>query len=132
MSKRKSWAEYQRIWRAKNPERSKEVKRAYELRHPKRLMIRSARLRARRQSVPFRLTEDDFKIPTHCPVLEIKLESNKGRARDTSPSLDKIIPEFGYVPENVRVISWRANRIKADGTADEHERIASFMRKRVD
>lgn len=34
----------------------------------------------------------------------------------------------GYVPGNVEVISFRANRIKNNGTADEHERIAQWMR----
>lgn len=31
-----------------------------------------------------------------------------------SPSLDRLIPERGYVPGNVAVISWRANTIKSN------------------
>jgi hypothetical protein len=46
---------------------------------------------------------------------------------DTSPSLDKINPELGYVPGNVAIISYRANRIKNNGTAEEHRLIADWM-----
>ncbi len=95
-------------------------------------MVYQAKLRSEVQDVPFDLTEYDFEIPQNCPILGLRLEPSEGRATDTPPSLDRIIPELGYVPENVSVISWRANRIKADGTASEHEEIASFMRKRLD
>ncbi len=128
----KPMAVYQRDWQAKNPGRSREIKEAYLRRNPKRLMVYQAKLRAKRQGVPFDLTEQDFEIPERCPVLGLRLEPSKDRAHDASPSLDKVIPEFGYVPENVEIISWRANRLKADGTAIEHEKIASFMRKRLD
>jgi hypothetical protein len=41
--------------------------------------------------------------------------------------LDRIIPEEGYVAGNVNVVSYRANRIKNDGTAEEHLKIADWM-----
>ena len=37
----------------------------------------------------------------------------EGGRSDRSPSLDKIEPALGYVPDNVRVISDRANRLKS-------------------
>jgi len=53
-------------------------------------------------------------VPEFCPVLGIKIvpgRQGKGKAtEDNSPSLDKFIPEKGYVPGNIAVISWRANR----------------------
>lgn len=39
--------------------------------------------------------------------------------------------EKGYVPGNVVVMSYRANRLKNDGTAEEHEIIAAWMRKNL-
>ena len=124
-------ADYQNDWRANNPERSWDTKRKYLLRNPKRSMAYQAKLRSTTQEVPFNITEHDFEIPEYCPVLDIELNPSSGRATDSSPSLDRIIPELGYVPKNIRVVSWRANRIKADGTAEEHDRIAAYIRKKV-
>lgn len=80
--------------------------------------------------IPFNLTFFDIIWPTHCPILGLKLdyESLEGKRTDNSPSFDKIIPEKGYVKGNVQIISWRANRIKNDGTAEEHQKIADFLK----
>lgn len=48
--------------------------------------------------------------------------------RDGSPTLDRIVPDKGYVRENVWVISGRANRIKNDATIEELELIAEALR----
>lgn len=71
-------------------------------------------------------------MPTHCPVLGIKLEySTTGRPTDASPSIDRIIPERGYVPGNVIVVSMRANRLKSNATMNELEQIARFYRRYI-
>lgn len=77
------------------------------------------------------MTKDDFTIPEHCPVLGIKLEYGTGTGGfiDASPTLDRIRPELGYVLGNIEVVSWRANRIKCDGTLEEILKIASWMQK---
>ena len=46
-----------------------------------------------------------------------------------SPTLDKTIPALGYVPGNIAVISWRANRLKNNGTLEELEALVEWMRK---
>lgn len=38
---------------------------------------------------------------------------------EDSPSIDKVIPELGYVRGNVWVISNKANRIKNNATLEE-------------
>lgn len=65
-----------------------------------------------------------------CPVLGIELEKGRGRQRNSSPTLDRINAAWGYQKGNIAVISWRANRLKNDGTAEELERIAHWMRGR--
>lgn len=45
----------------------------------------------------------------------------------SSPTLNRVIPNLGYVLENVRVISWRANSLKGDGTLDEMEKVLCYM-----
>jgi hypothetical protein len=88
---------------------------------------RAAKYRARLNSLPFTITLDDVKVSTHCPVLGIPLDS---RTRDYAPSIDAVVPELGYVPRNVVVISGRANRIKSDATHDELKAIECYMRLR--
>lgn len=73
-------------------------------------------------------------LPEYCPMLGSKLNYNgtldahgfRGR-EENSPSIDKIIPENGYVIDNIHVISWRANRIKNDSTTEELGKIYNYM-----
>lgn len=96
-------------------------------------MLHAAKSRAKKKGVPFALTVEDIVIPKFCPVLGIELKSAQGgaghMAGDSSPTLDRIIPVFGYVPGNVAVISWRANKLKADGTLDELRKVAAWLSK---
>lgn len=89
----------------------------------------SAKRRAKEQNVPFNITCEDIIIPEKCPILNIKLQTAIGLATDQSPSLDKIIPKLGYIKGNIKVISRRANRIKDNGSAEEHEKIADYIRE---
>jgi hypothetical protein len=134
-----------KAWKAANPERAKEHSRRYAKKHSPRIVERvkqwleahpearlcySAKHRARLYGVPFALKPSDIVIPEVCPVLGIRLTVN-GPRRDSTASLDRIVPELGYVPGNVAVVSWRANLLKNNGTADEHQRIAAWMREVV-
>lgn len=96
-------------------------------RDPRSVLYFNAKARAKRDGLPFTITQDDLTIPSHCPILGIPLAAAKGRGgADHSPSLDRIRPELGYVPSNVIVISNRANRLKSDATIKELRDIASF------
>lgn len=77
-------------------------------------MLRNARYRAKRDGLPCTITEEDLELPSHCPVLGRRLVLSEGRQGgcDDSPSLDKIVPELGYVPGNIIVVSQKANRLK--------------------
>lgn len=88
-----------------------------------------ARSRAKKRGLPFDITYEDVVVPEFCPILGIPLKE-KGRPgwSDNSPSLDRIIPEKGYVKGNVRVISNRANRIKIDATIEELELVLADLR----
>ena len=92
-------------------------------------MISAAKKRAKEKGIEFSITRDDLTVPEFCPILGIRIEANERRWQDSSPSIDRIVPERGYVKENVQIISARANRIKNDATVDELERIAAYLRK---
>jgi len=85
---------------------------------PVKFMVTAARKRAKDKGLPFNIEESDLIIPAACPVLGIPLIVGEAQS-DNSPSLDRLIPELGYIKGNVRVISRRANRIKNDATPDE-------------
>ena len=114
-----------------NPEayyaRERAQLRAFHARRPELKMLYSARESAKRQGIPFNLEESDIQIPDTCPVLGIKLEKASGERTYASPSLDRLVPELGYVKGNVCVISWRANKLKGEGLAAEHFKIAQWM-----
>jgi hypothetical protein len=105
-----------------------EYKRAWGRANKELMMLRAAQKRADARGLAFALTLADIAIPSTCPVLGIAIDRSAGAAAAGSPSLDRIDNGKGYVRGNVAVISLRANQLKRDGTAEEHERIASWMR----
>jgi hypothetical protein len=52
----------------------------------------------------------------------------EGDDRNNSPSLDRIVPELGYVEGNVVWISNRANILKRDATWEELQRVAEWLK----
>lgn len=92
-------------------------------------MWRRARARAKKIGLGFDITIDDLlPLPTHCPVFGSPLCVSASRQDPNAYSLDRINNDRGYVKGNVIVMSYRANRLKNDGTAEEHEAIARWMR----
>lgn len=89
--------------------------RTRRLEMPASPMLERAKKRARLKRVAFSLERKDIIIPERCPALGIRLMVGGARS-DQSPSLDRVIPDAGYVKGNVRVISDRANRLKGTAT----------------
>lgn len=91
-------------------------------------LYRLARERAKKKGVPFTIEEKDVVIPKTCPVLGIPLNKGVKNRTDNSPSIDRLIPERGYVPGNIAVISWRANNLKSDATVEEIGELYKWMK----
>tara|TARA_R100000734_G_C3293715_1_gene85160 strand:+ start:519 stop:968 length:450 start_codon:yes stop_codon:yes gene_type:complete len=95
-------------------------------------MVRRARARALKKDVPCTLTWEELipLVKERCPYfIEIKLDWNnkkKGITKE-SPTLDRIIPEKGYVDGNVEIISSKANNIKSIGTSEDLYRVADRL-----
>lgn len=97
-------------------------------------MLSNAKRRAKKSCVPFNLKLDDIVVPAVCPVLGIWLEVGGGisfAARMNSPSLDRIVPERGYVEGNIIVVSNLANCIKSVATPDQIIRVGEFYKKKM-
>lgn len=100
-----------------------------------RLIFSGVKSRAKKENIPCTVSVEEIlkDLPDYCPALGIKLSwcQRKGQAgdKDTSPSLDKFIPELGYVPGNVFWISGLANKIKSKFTTSQLTLVASWMQK---
>ncbi len=92
-------------------------------------MLIRARARSKARGLEFSLNATDVSVPDVCPVLGVPLRVADGVADDSSPELDRINNERGYVPGNVVVVSRRANRIKNDSTLEELKRVVAFYEK---
>ena len=92
-------------------------------------ILSRAKSRAKQNNIPFNLTLEDIIIPDTCPLLGIPLEIQlKKGYHPNSPSLDKIIPEKGYIKGNVWVISNRANTLKNDASLKELELLVENLK----
>lgn len=104
---------------------------------PKALILRDARSRAKKRGTPFTIQHSDIIIPQKCPIFGLKLVVGQGRGRGreaikdskkyNTASLDEIVSGDGYVSGNVWVISWRANDLKKNASAEELTRIAQMI-----
>ena len=77
---------------------------------------------------------NNINLPDFCPVLGIPLNYlgtglTSFSRTDNSASIDQIIAGKGYTKDNMIIISWRANRIKNNGTPEEHFKIYDFFSK---
>jgi hypothetical protein len=134
IQERKRQREQKAAWRAAHPELSLERARKWVADNYERHLCTAAKRRALINGVPFNLRPSDIVIPHVCPLLGISIAPAAGNRRvlDTSPSVDRIRPELGYVHGNVWVISHRANRAKSDLTLAELEALVRGLRAKID
>lgn len=93
------------------------------------LWLNNIKFRAKKKGIPFNITLDDLVFPETCPVLGIPLRARSGSFHDNSPSIDRNVPELGYVKGNVSIMSYRANRLKMHATLDELRKLIVYMEK---
>lgn len=112
-----------KAWRLRNPEKVREIGKLYARKrrqtHKLNYLLSGAKARALAKGLEFSITLDDLSIPDVCPVFGHLISAGVEKRSDSSPSIDRIDPKKGYVPGNVRVISWRANRLKSDMSLEE-------------
>ena len=113
-----------------------------ELWRQKRLNISktlyTVKRRAMAKGLPFNL---DHKYlcaiaPSKCPIFKMPLAwgygslATRGHVADNSPSLDRIVPESGYVKGNVAWISNKANMIKSSADEKDLYAVADWLHKK--
>lgn len=87
------------------------------------------RRRAKRKGVDFNLTQSDIRnIPNTCPILGIKLFYTPGKRTNNTPSVDRVDNSKGYTKDNIRIISWAANRLKGEFDVKTIENLLQYMK----
>jgi hypothetical protein len=94
----------------------------------------SAKTRAQKLDREFTITVADVEaVDTDtCPILGIPIKRYQHKSggscqqQPDSKSLDRIDANLGYVPGNIRVISWRANSLLKDVTPEELDKITAY------
>lgn len=96
-------------------------------------MLSRAKNRSEEKNIPFNITKEDIVFVEICPLLNIPLNWEGGPRDKNTPSLDRVIPELGYVKGNVRIISNLANMMKSYASAQElltfSKNISKYMDK---
>lgn len=134
-------------WASKNKERNNELTKKYrnrpdvkKRRNDQQKEYRSKKLldwelwykakkRSEKYNLPFNIDRSDIIIPKVCPVLGIELYITKDKIGDNSPTVDRIIPQKGYVKDNIVVISAKANRLKNNGSLEDIEKVYIWLKE---
>lgn len=132
-------------WRKANKEKLKKYEQSSERKEfhkqwlinkkqedPSRFIYYSAKQRSKASNIIFNITKQDvldvYPRDNKCPMLGLVLKVNIEKTKENSPSLDRIIPEKGYVKGNIIVISHKANRIKNNASLDDLEKIVEYLK----
>lgn len=117
-----------KLWRDKNKEKSKDRQQLFFANNAPLYLLRCSKNRAKKKGMEHSLKESDIYIPTHCPVLGIPISHQKtgGMPHANSATIDRIDNNKGYTPDNIIVVSRRANILKNDATLEELRKIVTF------
>lgn len=124
-------------WKKRNPEAArisdKQRRTRYIEKNPLRNLLKNVKSRAKKEGVEFSINEEHLIWPEFCPVLGLKLirNSKKGWSDDTH-SIDRVDNSKGYIPGNVRIVSWKANDIKGHASIEELEAVVKYMKDHLE
>jgi len=129
---KKYTAEYYKKNKTAMLENRKAAKCFFEKENPVLARLAAAKHRANKLKVPFNLDISDLIIPEYCPILGIPLVNYIGAGKGFRPdsiSLDRNIPELGYIKGNVQIISGLANLMKNNATPEQLIAFAEWVFK---
>jgi len=131
-------------WREDNVEKVKDYRVQYYQEHKEeyelnilKYKLSSAKRRAKINNLPFNITEQDIKdvwpIDNKCPALDIEfIIGGFDTMNYDSPSLDRIIPNKGYVKSNIQIVSALANGIMSNATPEQVIKVGQYFKKLID
>ena len=105
-------------------------RREMRTRNPVLVLFKNAKARAKLRDIPFEIAIKDIVWTDACPCCghPFVLGSPVKRPVPLTPSLDRKVPEKGYVPGNIVVLCHRCNTLKRDASVAEIETLLTWMR----
>jgi hypothetical protein len=96
-------------------------------------MLSGAKSRAKEKGLPFDLDLEFLRsiITDTCPIFGFEFAWDNTRQSHDSPTLDRIVPELGYVKNNVRILSNLANTMKSNATPKQLHKFADWIKQNV-
>ena len=101
----------------RNQEKAREKSRRWNRNNPEKLLLSSAKRRAKDRGLEITIDVSDIVIPDVCPILGITIITGSNTK--------------GYIKGNVWVISWRANKIKSNSSLEELEKMVIALRSKL-
>ena len=112
--------EYQKQWGRDNRDKTHAYNNKWLSKNAETKLLYGARSSAKRRGIEFSIDVSDIFIPSMCPYLDIPLSVDLSSGRiPNRASIDRIDNSRGYVKGNVQVISFLANKMKADATEEQ-------------
>ncbi len=106
-------------WKEKRVQQRQEAR----INSPWIALLSAARYRAKIKGVPYSLTTEwaASRWTGRCEItgLPFRIGGRESGPKFFSPSIDRIVPAQGYVPENCRFVLWAVNAMKYDGTDED-------------
>jgi hypothetical protein len=107
------------------------------IKNPIPQMLSNAKIRAKDKNIKFdidtKYLKSIFPKDNVCPVLNVPFQfgyMNKDKKnKDYAPSLDRIMPEKGYVKGNLVFVCNIVNRVKSDSSIEILEKTFNFYKK---
>ncbi len=111
--------------------KEKREEKSYAITYTASRMASSAKRRANVNNLPYDIDIDYLRsiCVDSCPIMKKKLKYGKGELGKYSASLDRIIPELGYIKGNVQVVSNIANMMKSNASEEELELFSEWIKK---
>jgi hypothetical protein len=100
--------------------------------NPAKTAWERARTRAKKHEIEFTITPEDVQNvwTDTCPIYQIPLRTNEGKADADSHSIDRIDNTKGYVPGNIAIVSMRFNTEKRNLTPELLKRMLAYMEQK--
>lgn len=106
-----------------NKERNKALSQQARDKDPLRYVYKGRKSKAKAQGIEFTIKYSDVIQPDICPILKTPFERHTWAAA----SIDRIDNNKGYTPDNIQVISRKANVMKNSASPEEMLKFADWV-----
>lgn len=116
--------DYRKEQRKKHREKDKLYRAEYNMRNKARYLTSSIKTRCKNKGLPFDLDKYENEINERiekgiCEVSGFPLRLEHGKRDFNSPSIDRVVPELGYVYSNIRIVAFSVNAALGDWGEDK-------------